>query len=150
MNSWIQTLFWINTTLKIKIFAPHTGLCSLPRFFFKNSIHILVTLTTEEQNKWMMKRINVIRINNLSSFLEIKHVGMLKKKLQVPRSQNKHRCSHTHIRFTALLEFVRQGSPSFVCYQFKDFLSTFSRQIFTVSETGPYTLSIRLKIHKCE
>jgi len=43
-----------------------------------------------------------------------------------------------------------QGSPSFVCHQFKDFLSTFSRQIFTVSETGQYAVSLRLQIHKCE
>ena len=43
-----------------------------------------------------------------------------------------------------------QGSPSFVHHQFKDFLSTFLRQIFTVSETGLYTVSLRLQIHKCE
>jgi len=47
-------------------------------------------------------------------------------------------------------EMSNQGSPSFVCHQFKDFLSTFSTQIFTVSETGPYTVSLRLQIHKCE
>ena len=33
-----------------------------------------------------------------------------------------------------------QGSPSFVSHQLKDFLSTFPRQIFTVSENGPRAL----------
>jgi len=36
---------------------------------------------------------------------------------------------------------MRQGSPSFVWDKNKDFLSTFPRQIFTVSETGPYTVT---------